>query len=96
MLYGNDIAFMDDTDSRLAQYQYNVVEPYILNLFESTSLGAETIPLDYDMLRNDKKYKTILNTHIGNRNWFEGLVVNRFLKSLQELDRRLQEEMNER
>lgn len=27
-VYENDVKWWDDTDSRLALYQYNVVEPY--------------------------------------------------------------------
>jgi len=95
-VYENDAEFMNDMDSRLALYQYNVIEPYIINLFESTSYGSEMIPLDYDMIRIDQKYRTILKTNIGNRNWFEGYVVNAFLPKFQELDRRLLEEINSR
>jgi uncharacterized protein DUF6090 len=95
-VYENDAEFMDDTDGRLALYHYNVVEPYTINLFESTSLHSEMTPLDYDMLRIDQKYRTILKTNIGNRNWFESYVVNRILPRLQELDRKLLEEINSR
>jgi hypothetical protein len=95
-LYGNDVAFIDDTDGRFALYQYNVVEPYILDLFESTSLGSEMIPYDYNVLSNDQKYRTILKTNIGNRDWFKGLVKNRILKKLEELDQMLLEEIDDR
>ena len=95
-VYENDAEFMEDKDGRLALYQYNVIEPYIINLFESTSLHSEMIPLDYDMLRIDQKYRTILKTNIGNRNFFESYVVTNILSKLQELDRRLLEEINSR
>ena len=95
-VYENDAEYMDDQDGRLALYQYNVIEPYIINLFESTSLHSEMIPLDYDMLRIDQKYRTILKTNIGNRNFFESYVVTNILSKLQELDRRLLEEINSR
>ncbi|PCJ94918.1 MAG: hypothetical protein COA50_11085 [Flavobacteriaceae bacterium] len=95
-VYENDSEFMDDKDGRLALYHYNVVEPHIINLFESTSMHSEMTPLDYDMLQNDQKYRTILNTNIGNRNWFESYVVNIILPNLQELDQKLLEELNNR
>ena len=95
-VYENDVKWWDDTDSRLALYQYNVVEPYILNLFESTALGSEMKPHDYQSLSNDKKYRTILETHIGNREWFEMIVKARFLKALKGLDQKLLHEIKSR
>jgi hypothetical protein len=94
--YENDAKWWDDTDNRLALYQYNVVEPYILNLFESTNLGSDMKPHNYESLRLDQKYRTILKTNIGNREWFEGIVEYRFLRRLRELDRRLLKEINSR
>ena len=95
-VYENDVKWWDDTDRRLAQYHYNVVEPYILNLFESTALASDMRPHDYNKLRTDQGYRTILNTNIGNREWFEGIVKSRFLEGLRELDRRLHKEINNR
>lgn len=95
-VYENDVEYMDDQDGRFALYQYNVVEPYIINLFESTNLHSEMIPLDYNMLRIDQKYRTILKTNIGNRKFFESYVVSQILPKLQELDQRILEEINSR
>ncbi len=95
-VYENNVEYMDDQDGRFALYQYNVVEPYIINLFESTNLHSEMIPLDYDMLRIDQKYRTILKTNIGNRKFFESYVLSNILPELQELDRRLLEEIDSR
>ena len=96
MVYQNDTDWWDDNDSRLAQYHYNVVEPYLLNLFESTALNSDMIPHDYKMLRTDQKYRTILKTNIGNRRWFEMIVKDRFLGGLKELDRRILDEIENR
>lgn len=94
--YENDAKWWDDVDNRLALYQYSVVEPYILNLFESTNLGSDMNPHNYELLRLDQKYRTILKTNIGNREWFENIVEHRFLRRLKELDRRLLKEIKSR
>lgn len=92
-IYDNDTKYLDDIDFRLTQYQFNVVEPYILNLFESTNFGSKMIPHDYELLRKDKKYRTILNTNLGNRIWFENLLKNRILKGLKDIEERIQAEI---
>jgi hypothetical protein len=53
-------------------------------------------PHDFDRLRVDEKYKTILRTNIGNRDWFDMIVHTRFIRKLKELDRRLLLEMESR
>ena len=94
LVYENDAKLLDDIDARLSPYHYNVVEPCILNLFRSTSFGSAMIPLDFELLRIDQKYRTILKTNIGNRKWFEGQLRGRLLERLQELDRRILKEIN--
>ena len=53
-------------------------------------------PHDYQSLSNDMKYRTILETHIGNREWFEMIVKARFLKALKGLDQKLLHEIKSR
>ena len=95
-LYENDVLWWDDIDGRLALYQFNVIEPYILGLFEATALNSEMIPQDYKALRIDQKYRTILKTNIGNRDWFEMIVKHRFLEKLTALDKGIVEEIESR
>ena len=86
---------MDDLDNRLSLYHHTTAEPYLLELFTSMGAGSKMIPHDFELLRTDKKYKTILRTNMSKLDWFNMIVSGR-QQRIEELDRRIKEEIDNR
>ncbi|MDH3247077.1 MAG: DUF6090 family protein [Saprospiraceae bacterium] len=95
LIYENDVKFIDDLDNRMSLYQHSTVEPYLLELFTSIGTGSDMIPHDFESLRTDKKYKTILRTKMDKLSWFNMIVSGR-KQRIEKLDRRIKEEINNR
>ena len=95
LIYQNDVKFIDDLDNRMSLYQHTVVEPYLMDLFTSIGTGSEMVPHDFESLRTDKKYKTILRTKMDKLKWFNSFVSGR-MQRIEELDRRIEVEMDNR
>jgi hypothetical protein len=71
-IYGSQSEFVEDLIDRQSTYFYSTVVPVLTDLFESSSFGGfedgyEMIPLDYEALRANPKYKNILRSNIKNR-----------------------------
>jgi len=95
LIYQNDVKFIDDLDNRMSLYQHTAVEPYLLELFTSIGTGSAMIPHDFESLRTDEKYKTILRTKMDKLTWFN-MIVSIRKQRIEELDRRIKEEINSR
>jgi hypothetical protein len=98
-LYERQQAFSETMDERQALYYYNTVVPVLSELFESVDKSWHMayngiIPYDYDQLKQDKRYRNILKTNIGDREYYNGWVSN-MLSSMQDLEKRLQQEIKE-
>ena len=96
-LFDGQLMFAETLDEREALYYYNTVTPILTELFESIDHNwyiAESgnVPLDYEKLKRDQRYRNILKTYIGNRknynNWIEFTVF-----SMEQIDRELQMEL---
>lgn len=95
LIYQNDVKFIDDLDNRMSLYQHTAVEPYLLELFSSIGTGSDMIPHDFESLRTDEKYKTILRTKMDKLSWMN-MIVSARQERIEELDRRIKEEMKNR
>ena len=98
-LYETQQAFSETMDERQAMYYYNTVVPVLTELFESVDKSwhrayTGMIPYDYDQLKQDKRYRNILKTNIGDREYYNGWVSN-MLSSMQDHEKRLQQEIKE-
>ena len=67
-----DIENYNMISRNLEEYYYNTAVPLFTDLFVASSyigLGRDykMIPLDYEMLKRNKRYRNILNTNINSR-----------------------------
>lgn len=98
-LYETQQSFSETLDERQAMYYYYTVVPVLTELFESVDKSWHRtmngmIPYDYNQLKQDKRYRNILKTNMGDRKNYNGWVEN-MLSSMQELGKRLQQELKE-
>jgi hypothetical protein len=97
-LYEQNLSFSRTLDDRQSLYYYNTVTPILTDLFESLDHSwniAETgnKPNDFELLKNDKRYRNILKTNIGNRrNYNEWIRLA--VSKMKELVQRLQKEID--
>ena len=97
-VYVNNWGFAQTLDEREALYYYNIAGPILTNLFESTEIAlaksliaGNNLPHNYQQLKNNINYRTVLKTSIGNRNktlkWQEVMISNMVAleKSLEKL-----------
>lgn len=98
-LYETKQSFSETMDERQAMYYYNTVVPVLTELFESVDKSWKRatngmIPYDYNQLKKDKRYRNILKTNMGDRKNYNDWVLN-MLSNMQELEKRLQQEIKE-
>ena len=60
--------FIESLVLRQEYYFSNTVLPILTELFETVAIRSDMKPFDYDELKNSRKYRSILNTSIANRN----------------------------
>ena len=60
--------FIETLVLRQEYYFSNTVLPILTELFETVAIRSDMKPFDYDELKNSRKYRSILNTSIANRN----------------------------
>lgn len=94
-MYTTHVEFEETLNRREENYYYYTASPILTRLFKSTEIalyGGEIAgnhkPIDFERLKNNIEYKTILNTTIGNRkkllNWLKYRLI-----LLQELEEKL-------
>lgn len=73
-IYTISYDFENTLNHREELYYYYTASPILSRLFSSTEIALEPVriegnhkPLDFESLKNDNQYKTILRTSIGNR-----------------------------
>ena len=96
-LYEKNVAFGETMDERQSLYFYTTVTPILIELFESidkTWYNPENgnVPKDYDQLKRNETYKSILRTSIGQRGYYNDWL-NLTLSSMRELENRLGKEI---
>jgi hypothetical protein len=62
-----DTGWMETLAERQENYFYNTASPILTELFDKVAMRTKMKPFDYDGLKNSKKYISILNTSISNR-----------------------------
>jgi hypothetical protein len=62
-----DAGWMETLAERQENYFYNTAAPILTELFDKVAMRTEMKPFDYNSLKNSKKYISILNTSIANR-----------------------------
>ena len=97
-LYEQNLSFSRTLDDRQSLYYYNTVTPILTDLFESIDHSwyfAETgnKPNDFELLKNDKRYRNILKTNIGNRRHYNEWI-RLAVSKMKELVQRLQKEVD--
>ncbi len=91
--------FANTLDDRQSLYFFNTVTPILLELFESVDKSwniAKTgnIPYDFEQLKKDKRYRSILKTNIAERKNFNAWI-HKTLSAMEDLILRLQEEIDD-
>ena len=99
-LYEERYVFAENLDQRQSQFYYTTVTPILIELFESIEVTWQiptsgNIPLDYEALKTNEKYKTILRTSIGQREYFNGWI-KLLMSHIEELDELLLLEIESR
>lgn len=100
-LYVTNYNFSQNLDQREALYFYNSAIPILTKLFESTEVALSKeliegnfIPYDYELLKENKEYRTILRTTMGSRtksiHW-----MNFKLKQMEILETKLKQTIDE-
>jgi uncharacterized membrane protein YheB (UPF0754 family) len=96
-LYERNLSFGRTLDERQSLFHYTTITPILLDLFESIDKTwfepkNGNVPLDYEALKSNQKYKSILRTNIGNRGYYnDWLQVT--LEQMTNLDTSLLEEI---
>lgn len=96
-LYERNLSFGITLDERQSLFHHTTITPILLDLFESidkTWFEPENgnVPLDYEALKSNQKYKTILRTNIGNRGYYNDWLYGT-LEAMENLDYILLEEI---
>jgi hypothetical protein len=84
-------------DERQSLYHYNTVTPVLIELFESIDKTwylpeRGNVPNDYEALKNNKTYRAILKTNIGDRLHYNDWILMT-LYQMKSLEKRLQVEL---
>lgn len=70
-VYENRLNWIETLDERQSQYYYNSVSPFLLDNFQSVDIwrldSIKMIPNNFELLKKNQKYKSILRTNIANR-----------------------------
>lgn len=98
-LYERNLSFGKTLDERQSLFHYTTFTPILLELFESIDKTwyepvNGNVPLDYDALKSNQKYKAILRTNIGNRGYYNEWL-NNTLDQMIHLDSLLLKEIEE-
>ena len=84
--------FIETLVLRQEYYFSNTVLPVLTELFETVAIRSDMKPFDYDELKNSRKYRSILNTSIANRNdqnkWYKI-----WLQSIKDIEKMIDEEL---
>ena len=96
-LYERNLSFGVTLDERQSLFHYTTITPILIELFESIDKTWNepkngNVPLDYEKLKSNEKYKTILRTTIGDRAYYNEWL-NGTLNTMQELESRLLHEI---
>jgi len=96
-LYEKNDSFSKIRDSGRILYTQNTVVPILVELFESARSYDKNkpgiIPNDYEALKNNKKYRSILRTAIGYR-IDDNNLIRRNLLVMKDLEQRVQKELD--
>ena len=97
-LYDTQLNFAKRLEERQSLYHYNTVTPVLNELFESIDhhwfiATKGNIPYDFETLKQNMKYKSILRTNISNRDNYNGWILF-MLNTMENLDIRILEEIN--
>ena len=90
-------SFGQTMDERQSLYHYNTVTPVLIELFQSIDKSwylpeRGNIPNDYEALKNNKTYRAILKTNIGNRRNYNDWI-GLTLSQMKSLEKKLQAEL---
>jgi hypothetical protein len=96
-LYEQVQSFGQTMDERQSLYHYNTVTPVLIELFESIDKTwylpeRGNVPNDYEALKNNKTYRAILKTNIGNRKYYNDWILLT-LSQMKSLEKRLHVEL---
>ena len=84
--------FIETLVLRQEYYFSNTVLPILTELFETVAIRSDMKPFDYDELKNSRKYQSILNTSIANRNdqnkWYK-----LWLQDIKDIEKMIDEEL---
>jgi len=84
--------FIESLVLRQEYYFSNTVLPVLTELFETVAIRSDMKPFDYDELKNSRKYQSILNTSIANRNdqnkWYK-----LWLQAIKNIEKMIDEEL---
>jgi len=99
-LFEKNVAFGETMDERQSLFHFNTVTPILIKLFESIDKTwyqpkNGNVPIDYEALRMNEEYKSILRTTIGQRGYYNEWI-NLTLSNMQELEKKLLEEIEYR
>lgn len=99
-LYESLKGFGTRMDDRQSLYYYNTVTPILIELFQSVdktwhNTPRGNIPNNYEELKKDKRYRTILRTSIGERENYNQWI-GMTLSEMKSLEERLKEEIDAR
>ncbi len=97
-LYEGQLSYAETLDERQAMYYYQTVTPILTDLFESIDhhwyiAYKGNVPYDYESLKHNQTYRNILNTHIGNRDNYNGWMLFT-LTRMNKLEKRLQKKIS--
>ncbi|WP_445383009.1 hypothetical protein [Robiginitalea sp. IMCC43444] len=99
-LYEQVQTFGQTMDERQSLFHYNTVTPVLIELFESIDKTwylpeRGNVPNDYEALKNNKTYRAILKTNMGNRQYYNRWIAMT-LSQMKSLEKRLQLEIENR
>jgi len=87
------VDWIQTREKRNHAFFYTTIQPLSLELFESTTDYYKMTPINYNDLKNNKKYIHILNSLVNNRIqdiiWYKELLVE-----MKHLEKLLQSEIN--
>ncbi len=96
-IYENYVGFGDKMDERQSNYFSNTVAPILLELFESINKSwgyakDGNVPYDFEELKKDRRYRSILKTNILERKHYNEWVY-KTKGDMEIVVKRLQKEM---
>ena len=96
-VYDSRIPYYQNVLNRHSKYHYEIVEPLYFDWFESSErIGYSTtfkkIPIDYNTLRQDKRYHNVLKTSIRDREK-ENAIIKQILELMKHIVPLLEKEI---